>query len=214
MVECWKEMIQLRFASLFLTILCSISSNPIQMDSHWIVSQHPSCSHILHRGEPSYNSPTKTYSRPLWEITVHEHNGQRSSTPTTTLAHAFSTLTIRLCILQILCPILRSAWEDIARIRSRIFGRRSVRSVKRMRKTRRRVGTKLESLGQSEPAPMTAPVGRSVHRMGCLFSSRSWPSVNQHRTTVNFFWLLTFGFFLPFSWPFFLQPWPQYYPLT
>jgi hypothetical protein len=24
-------------------------------------------------------------------------------------------------------------------------------------------------LGWSEPAPMTAPVGRSVHRMGCVF---------------------------------------------
>jgi hypothetical protein len=24
-------------------------------------------------------------------------------------------------------------------------------------------------LGQSEPASMTAPVGRSVHRMGCVF---------------------------------------------
>ncbi len=59
MVECWKEMIQLRFASLFLTILCSIPSNPIQMDSHWIVSQHPSCSHILRTGEPSYNSPQR-----------------------------------------------------------------------------------------------------------------------------------------------------------
>ncbi len=30
-------------------------------------------------------------------------------------------------------------------------------------------------LGQSEPAPTNAPVGRSVHRMGCIFSS----SLNQ-----------------------------------
>jgi hypothetical protein len=26
--------------------------------------------------------------------------------------------------------------------------------------------TKVEAVGQSEPAPMTAPVGRSIHRMG------------------------------------------------
>jgi hypothetical protein len=41
--------------------------------------------------------------------------------------------------------------------------------------------------GQSEPAPMTAPVGCSVRRMGVLFSSCPWLSVNQHRTTVNVF---------------------------
>jgi hypothetical protein len=69
MVECWKEMIQLRFTSLFLTILCSIPSNPIQMDSHWIVSQHPSCSHILHTGEPSYNSA----QRHTHTTTVRDH---------------------------------------------------------------------------------------------------------------------------------------------
>ncbi len=27
-------------------------------------------------------------------------------------------------------------------------------------------------LGQSEPATINAPVGRSVHRMGCIFSSK------------------------------------------
>jgi hypothetical protein len=32
--------------------------------------------------------------------------------------------------------------------------------------------------GQSEPAPTSAPVGRSVHRMGYVFSSSSWPCVN------------------------------------
>jgi hypothetical protein len=41
--------------------------------------------------------------------------------------------------------------------------------------------------GQSEPAPMTAPVGCSVHRMGVLFSSCPWLSGNQHSTTVNVF---------------------------
>jgi hypothetical protein len=50
--------------------------------------------------------------------------------------------------------------------------------------------------GETELAPMTAPVDCSVHRMGWPFSSCSWPSVNQHGTTVNNFWLLTFGFVL------------------
>jgi hypothetical protein len=38
-----------------------------------------------------------------------------------------------------------------------------------------------------------------------FFPSGSWPSVNQHSTTVNFFWLLTFGL-LYFSWLFFFNP--------
>jgi hypothetical protein len=44
--------------------------------------------------------------------------------------------------------------------------------------------------GQSEPTPMTAPVGRSVHRMGWmirLFFIRLF--------TLRFFWLLTFDHF-------------------
>jgi hypothetical protein len=44
------------------------------------------------------------------------------------------------------------------------------------------------------------------------FSFTSLPYVNQHSTTVNLFWLLTFHHF--FSLPFFSQPWPPYYPPT
>ncbi len=52
--------------------------------------------------------------------------------------------------------------------------------------------------GQTEPAPMTAPVGPSVQWMGCLFSSRSWPLVNEHSTTVNFFFgVLDLSLFVP-----------------
>jgi hypothetical protein len=47
---------------------------------------------------------------------------------------------------------------------------------------------------QSEPAPMTPPVGRSVHRMGHIFSSGSRHYVNQHWSTVKPFQLLTFDF--------------------
>ncbi len=55
-----------------------------------------------------------------------------------------------------------------------------------------------------------APVRRSVHRMGCIFSSGFSPSVNQRCTTVNLFFFLiyflcgclTFDFVLgPFSFP-------------
>jgi hypothetical protein len=58
--------------------------------------------------------------------------------------------------------------------------------------------------GQSEPAaaPSKAPVGRSVHRMSCVFSSGSLPWVNQHCTTVNLFMAI------------FSQPSPPYYPPT
>jgi hypothetical protein len=46
---------------------------------------------------------------------------------------------------------------------------------------------------------MIAPVGRSVHRMmdGLCFSSASLPYVNQHSTTLNLFWLLTFDLLSP-----------------
>jgi len=30
--------------------------------------------------------------------------------------------------------------------------------------------------------------------MGCVFSSNSWPSINQHCTTVKLLWLLTFDY--------------------
>jgi hypothetical protein len=43
-------------------------------------------------------------------------------------------------------------------------------------------------LGQSEPAPTNASVGRSVHRMGCIFSS----SLNQ--STFFGFWPMSFFF--------------------
>jgi hypothetical protein len=58
------------------------------------------------------------------------------------------------------------------------------------------------------------PVGRSVHRMGCIVSSGSWPYVYQHCTTVNLFWLLTFDPPFFFLGPFFSQPWLPYYPPT
>jgi hypothetical protein len=45
------------------------------------------------------------------------------------------------------------------------------------------------------------------------FSFTSLPYVNQHSTTVNLFWLLTFHH-LFFSLPIFSQPWPPYYPPT
>jgi hypothetical protein len=53
-------------------------------------------------------------------------------------------------------------------------------------------------------------------RMGCIFSSGSWPFVKSTCTAVNFFGLLSFGLFY-FSWPFFLNPnlhttLPPYYP--
>jgi hypothetical protein len=44
------------------------------------------------------------------------------------------------------------------------------------------------------------------------FSFTYLPYVNQHSTTVNLFWLLTFDHL--FSIPIFFQPWPAYYPPT
>jgi hypothetical protein len=65
-----------------------------------------------------------------------------------------------------------------------------------------------------EPAPTSASVGCSVHIMSCIFSSSSWPCVNQHCTTVNLFWLLTFDLLPVFILGvFFPQPW-LYYPPT
>jgi hypothetical protein len=55
---------------------------------------------------------------------------------------------------------------------------------------------------------MTAPVARSVHRMGWMIflsSFASLPYVNQHSITVNLFWLLTFDPFY-FALPIFSQP--------
>jgi len=47
----------------------------------------------------------------------------------------------------------------------------------------------------SELAPTNAPAGCSIHGMGCIFSSNSWPCINPHCTTIYFFWL-TFDFYL------------------
>jgi len=59
--------------------------------------------------------------------------------------------------------------------------------------------------GQSEPAPTSAPVGRFVHRTGCVssFSSwfSSWPCVDQYCTTVNF--VLVADLWHLFVWVFF-----------
>jgi hypothetical protein len=54
---------------------------------------------------------------------------------------------------------------------------------------------KLKPWARVNQPPMTAPVGRSVHRMGCVFHLPLYPKVNQHSTTVNLFWLLTFDHF-------------------
>jgi hypothetical protein len=40
------------------------------------------------------------------------------------------------------------------------------------------------------------PIGHFVHRMGYIFSIGSKPYVNQHCTTTNLFWLLTFDVYL------------------
>jgi hypothetical protein len=60
-------------------------------------------------------------------------------------------------------------------------------------------------MGQSEPAPMTAPVGGSVHRMNMGWMDgwmdgwfASSPYLNQHSVTLNLFWLLTFDHFFKF----------------
>jgi hypothetical protein len=50
------------------------------------------------------------------------------------------------------------------------------------------------------------PVGHSVHRMGCVFSSGSSPYVNQHCTAVNFFGSDVWPFFLLYFCPFSSQP--------
>jgi hypothetical protein len=46
-----------------------------------------------------------------------------------------------------------------------------------------------------KPHDCTAPVGRSVQKMGHVSSSSSWNCVNQHWTTVKPFRLLTFDLF-------------------
>jgi hypothetical protein len=66
--------------------------------------------------------------------------------------------------------------------------------------TERSFATQASSLvgiwDQTEPAPTSAPVGRSVHRMSCVFSSGSWPRVNPILYRSQFFGaLLTFDHF-------------------
>ncbi len=46
----------------------------------------------------------------------------------------------------------------------------------------------LEFSGQSEPAPTNAPVGHSVHRMGCISSCSSWPCVKLRLYHSQPFW--------------------------
>ncbi len=53
-----------------------------------------------------------------------------------------------------------------------------------------------------KPTPMTALVGHSIHRVGCIFHLPLYP--NQHSTTINVFWLLTFDLF--FVWLMFPNP--------
>jgi hypothetical protein len=56
-----------------------------------------------------------------------------------------------------------------------------VATVKALRKERMKVA-------RVNQPPMSPPVGRSVHRMGCVFSSASLPYyVNQHSTKINLF---------------------------
>jgi hypothetical protein len=58
--------------------------------------------------------------------------------------------------------------------------------------------------GQSEPAATNAPVGRSVHWMGCIFSfGAGWGSSQ----SIFFLLLITVLFlFFFYSWPFFPGP--------
>jgi len=66
-------------------------------------------------------------------------------------------------------------------------------------------------MGQSEPASVTAPVGRSVHRMCCVFHLPLHPALT---------YILPHSILLPADlWPFFvgqffLNPDPPYYPPT
>jgi hypothetical protein len=60
------------------------------------------------------------------------------------------------------------------------------------------------SFSQSEPARTNAPVGYSVHRMGCVFHPIPDPALTSIVPQSAFFWLLTFGsplFFGPFFFP-------------
>ncbi len=69
------------------------------------------------------------------------------------------------------------------------FSRSSMVALSCVYQQARRIYTFPRAPDQSEPpAPMTVPVGRSVHRMmASCFSSASSPYVNQHSTTVNVF---------------------------
>jgi hypothetical protein len=71
--------------------------------------------------------------------------------------------------------------------------------------------SKQQELGQSEPASMTAPVSRSVHRMGRVFHPPLHPTltniVPQSIFLLADHWPLSLG-------QFFLNPDPPYYPPT
>jgi len=48
-------------------------------------------------------------------------------------------------------------------------------------------GAKTHSLGHSDPGPMTAPVGRSVHRMGCVLHLPFCPPLTNTLLQLFFF---------------------------
>jgi hypothetical protein len=59
------------------------------------------------------------------------------------------------------------------------------------------------AIGQSELAPTNAPVGRSVHRMGCVFSfGAGWGSSQSISFAVDHCTFFFFFFLVPgrFSW--------------
>jgi len=66
-------------------------------------------------------------------------------------------------------------------------------------------------LSASELASMTAPVGCSVHRMGCVFHPPLHPMLTIILPESIFFACWPQNFFLG---PIFSQPWPSYYPLA
>jgi len=68
---------------------------------------------------------------------------------------------------------------------------------------------RIHEIGQSEPAPTSAPVGRSVHMMGCVSSFGSRPCVNPTFYHSQPFWAAVLWLFLLFC-VFFSQPWPYY----
>ncbi len=60
---------------------------------------------------------------------------------------------------------------------------------------------------------LTAPVGRSVHRMGCVFHPCLHPTLTNILPQSIFLLADLWSFFLFFG-PIFSQPWPPYYPPT